>query len=307
MQLANNVRQELLTPPERITRESSTSIVNNNDELETSLARLRSSIERTETTATQQIKPIIEHQLEKLVQRQPSVEEALRQPEGNLQNTGLLILIDRLVNDKDDLNAQLTELSRYNTHLRKVNLLYETQLSENNQKIQELRENLHQLQGQLKVSERIQLLDNKAKLQEHLLRLEVDNNELESELLKLEKLSQELEKKVDGQHNPQLFIGSWLEEASLKEIHYDTMGINIPETRSRSFKLTKAPDRTYGAMAILETTYDYRTNTLWKRRETMTVEYFYRASELKGELVVDFMLEGKSVAKATYLVTCSKQ
>lgn len=314
MQLARNVSQELLIPPEQLVHLSAKSkaVPKSQQEVDQALGALKNTIEKNESQSSQAIKPVIESQLEKLTQRQASVEETLRQnisasSDVALQQTGLMVLIDRLVNDKDDLNSQLTEVSLYSTHLRKVNLLYESQLKENEQRIQELREQLHQLQNQLVVSEQIQSLDNKAKLQQKLIQLEADNDELESELSKVDRENQALKKQLQGQNNPKVFLGTWLEEATLLKVDYDTMGINIPPKRSRTFKLAHPPEKCYGSMAILETTYDYRTNTLWKRQETLIVQYNAHQNQLMGELTLDYLLEGKSVAKATYQVICNKQ
>ena len=45
---------------------------------------------------------------------------------------------------------------------------------------------------------------------------------------------------------------------------------------------------------------------MWKRMETMIVLYRPVTDSLQGELIIDYLLEGQSVAKASYSFTAER-
>lgn len=199
------------------------------------------------------------------------------------------------------------DLSRYNAHLNKVNLFYKRQISEMESDLSMTQKRVSELEKNLQSKIRLYNQDDKARLQQTVLDAERasalvahDAQRVKNELSLLKQQFQEIA-------NPARFVGTWLESSTLRKVHFDTFGINIPETRSRLFRLTQPPERIYGQTAVIETQYDYRTNTLWKRFETLTLVLNPADPKMSGELVVEYMLEGKTVAKASYKVECQRQ
>lgn len=260
------------------------------------------SIPNTQKAATG-----VTEQLKRLSNPQMSFEKALSEADSTSQHAGMLILIDRLVNDKDDLTAQVSELSRYNAHLNKVNLFYKRQLTDLENDLKSTEKRLQDLEKTLDARVRLYRQDDKARLQQQVIEAEKASAMSEHDARRLRQELGAVKNQFDDMANPNRFIGTWLETGTLRKVHFDTFGINIPESRSRLFRLTQAPERVYGQTAVIETQYDYRTNTLWKRLETLTVSLHPTDSTMMGELVVEYLLEGKTVAKASYGLSCQKQ
>jgi len=214
-------------------------------------------------------------------------------------NTGLLLLVDRLMAEKDELQSTLVKLEKQKTHLFQGNEMFKERVSE-------LQHQILQLDEQLKVQENIQLMDDKAKLQKELILAERRQSEVDHEVTQLQKQVQHLKASLANQIEPRNFIGSWLQEAHLKEVVFDNFGINIENTQSRIVKITTPPERLFGHTAIIETSFDYQTNTLWKRTETLVVSILSE-NRLQGELIAEYTLDGTPVARAIYTVTCQRQ
>jgi DNA-binding transcriptional MerR regulator len=252
----------------------------------------------------------VHSQLSRLTKPQVPFQQALAEADSVSQNTGLLILVDRLVNDKDDLTAQVAELSRFNAHLNKVNGFYKRQLEELEVNLTDASQRINQLETLATDARgRLYRQDDKARLQQQVLEAERQAGSREQDIQRLRQELASLQKRTEAEFNPNRFVGTWLETATLRSVQFDTFGINIPDSRSRLFRITQAPERVYGQTAIIETQYDYRTNTLWKRLETLLVSHSHNASErrLTGELIVEYLLEGKTVAKASYSIDCQLQ
>jgi hypothetical protein len=96
-----------------------------------------------------------------------------------------------------------------------------------------------------------------------------------------------------------------METGSLVEVVYDNFGINIEPERVRLFRISDMPTRLYGNTAIINTSYQYETNNLWKRDESLIVSYIDEQT-LAGELIAEYILDGVPVAKAIYRVTCRR-
>ena len=96
-----------------------------------------------------------------------------------------------------------------------------------------------------------------------------------------------------------------METGSLVEVLYDNFGINIESERVRLFRISDLPERVYGSMTIINTSYHYETNTLWKRNESLMVSYIDEQT-LEGELSAEYIMDGVPVAKAIYHVLCRR-
>ena len=251
----------------------------------------------------------IKQKLKRLSTPNMSIEDVMTRQ--NVQNTvndqsALLILVDRLVNDKDDLSSQVAELGRLNTHLNKVNTIYMQQIQTFKGDLNKAVETIELLEKQARLNERIQLLDDKSRLQALLIKSEQKCLELQQAKDQQQQEITKLYAQASEVFDAGYFVGEWIEQAELRQIHYDSFGVNLPKNRSRVFKLTYSPQRLYGSTAIIETIYDYRTNTMWKRMETMIVLYRPVTDSLQGELIIDYLLEGQSVAKASYSFTAER-
>lgn len=213
-------------------------------------------------------------------------------------NASLLILIERLMSEKDELQGKLVDVEKQKTHLLKATEIANTQ-------VKELADQLGQLSGQLQAHQSFKLIDDKSRLQKQLIELDGLRTQLEKRLQRAETEARQLQESLANKVEPNTFVGNWLEEAELKEIVFDNFGINIESKRNRMFRVTYAPERVFGHTGIIETTYDYQTNTLWKRTETLIVSII-NENYLEGELIAEYTLDGSAVAKAIYRVTCHR-
>ena len=108
------------------------------------------------------------------------------------------------------------------------------------------------------------------------------------------------------QKHPGRFIGNWMETGELLEVEYDNFGINIENERARLFRISEPPERVFVNSAVIHTSYQYETNKLWRRNETLLVTMVDNDT-LEGELISEYVLDGVPVAKAAYKVTCRRQ
>lgn len=119
-----------------------------------------------------------------------------------------------------------------------------------------------------------------------------------------EKLTHELEA-LNARFTAKNFCGDWMEESRLIDVVYDNFGIQVDPKRTRMFRIGSTPERVFGKTAIISTCYEYETNRMWKREETMTVTYMDNGM-LNGELAIEYILDGVPVAKALYNLRCIK-
>ena len=102
------------------------------------------------------------------------------------------------------------------------------------------------------------------------------------------------------------FTGSWTAKAKLLKVIFDTVGIDIPKERTKSFKVTDKPKRLYGNMSVFMSTFNCEDDPLWERIETYRVAYI-NEEELKGELDVEYYVDNVPVAKAIYSIHCTRK
>lgn len=211
-------------------------------------------------------------------------------------NAGLVMLIDRLMQEKDELRMELVHSEKQNAHLFQANGMFQ-------RRVKELVEEVENLQAQIQMNENLKLIDIKSRLQKQLIEAEQRQAEAEKRLLKLNSKLQQLQASLASKISPNVLVGNWLEEADQLEVAFDNFGINIESRRNRMFKITQPPERFFGHTAIIETTYDYQSNTLWKRSETLVLTIIHE-NRLEGELMIEYTLDGTPVAKANYRVRC---
>jgi DNA-binding transcriptional MerR regulator len=213
-------------------------------------------------------------------------------------NSGLLILIDRLIAEKDDLQSSLSLAEKQKLHLHQANEMFQ-------RRVKTLSEEVELLAEQLKARENLKLIDEKSRLQKRLIESEQQQTDSEKKLSKLASELELMKGRLSNRLKPQIFVGNWLEEADLTDVVYDNFGINIESKRNRMFKITNEPTRFFGQTAVVETIYDYQTNNLWKRVETLILSII-NENRLEGELLVEYILDGAPVGKAVYKVKCHR-
>ncbi|MEW5822485.1 MAG: helix-turn-helix domain-containing protein [Cyanobacteriota bacterium] len=102
------------------------------------------------------------------------------------------------------------------------------------------------------------------------------------------------------------FVDSWVGKAKLLKVIFDTIGVDIPKERNKSFKVTDSPKRLYGNMAVFMSSFTCEDDPLWERIETYRVAYINN-EELKGELDVEYYVDSVPVAKAIYSINCIRK
>lgn len=217
-------------------------------------------------------------------------------------------LVQRLNREKDQLYKKLLETEKLNSHLYSANNLF-------NKKVREMAAQIQQMRETFNENEKFKLLDDKARLHKQLIdaeklsqykQEEILNHKLQNESLRQQ--IKQLEGRITALNTPfdaGKFLGDWMETGSLVEVVYDNFGINIEPERVRLFRISDLPNRLYGNTAIINTSYQYETNTLWKRDESLIVSYIDEQT-LDGELIAEYILDGVPVAKAIYRVTCRR-
>lgn len=221
---------------------------------------------------------------------------------GGGHNANLLLLIDRLMRDKEALQTQLTDIEKLNTHLYQANQLFQDRIKALTEDV----ESMQQQQFQTSKHDVLQLLNDKSALQKRVIDHEQRYKSLEGNYRSLLDQLEATKRQLDYQCDPKLFVGQWLEQATLQHVAFDHFGVSIEQTRQRLFKVTNAPERVFGPVAIFEHRFDYPSNPLWKRFETLTLT-FKNDSTLLGELVTEYYLDETPVARAIYKVTCERK
>lgn len=225
---------------------------------------------------------------------------------GDSGASGVINLVQRLNQEKDQLYKKLLETEKLNSHLYSANSLFHRKVREMTLQMNQMRENFNE-------HEKFKLMDDKARLHKQLIEVEKLNQYKQEEILhqKLqnENLRQQLKRLEEriavltAPFDAGRFCGDWMENGVLVEVAYDNFGINIEPERMRLFRISEPPTRLYGAMAVIGTSYQYETNNLWKRDETLLVSCTDEEM-LEGELIAEYILDGVPVAKAIYRVTC---
>lgn len=259
---------------------------------------------QTAPVATQQAQAkVIQKSPYASVPKRPAVRGGASDGAANVIN-----LVQRLNREKDQLYKKLLETEKLNSHLYSANSLFHKKVREMALQIKQLRENFNE-------NEKFKLLDDKARLHKQLIDAEklsqYKQEEILNQKLQNEGLRQQI-KQLDNRvaalsapFDASKFCGDWMETGHLVEVIYDNFGINIESERVRLFRISEKPTRLYGNMAIINTSYQYETNNLWKREESLMVSYLDEQN-LEGELVAEYILDGVPVAKASYRVVCRR-
>jgi DNA-binding transcriptional MerR regulator len=214
-----------------------------------------------------------------------------------------LQILDRLITEKDALQTRLVEAEKLNSHLYNVNNLF-------NKKVKELTTLIKKMKQTYNENELMKLMDDKAKLQRQLLDAEKDKLDAQRQAEKAKDakayaltaqkhLAEELKAQRQGFAGIR-FLGNWCESLKLREIQYDTFGLNVEEQRSQHRLIDVVPTRVVGNVAFVTTRYAYPDNTLWQRLETLTLVYL-EDNHAQGELQVDYILDGIPVCRAIYI------
>ncbi len=239
---------------------------------------------------------------------------SLRKGNGGAQGAAQVVnLVQRLTREKDQLYKKLLETEKLNSHLYSANNLFHKKVKDLTNRIAELQEKLKHASNE---EERFKLMNDKAQLHKQLIAAEKAIQTRDEELARQKQANQALQDNITGlqtrirQMNAPFdatkFTGDWMETGQLVEVIYDNFGINIEPERVRLFRISEKPIRVYGNTAVITTNYQYETNSLWRRNETMTISYIDEAT-LEGELNAEYILDGVPVAKAVYHVICRRQ
>ncbi len=219
-----------------------------------------------------------------------------------------LQIVDRLLTEKDALQTRLIEAEKLNSHLYNVNNLF-------NKKVKELTTLIKKMKHTYNENDLMKLMDDKAKLQRQLLDVEKDKLDAQRHAEKskdAEKYAQAAQKYLADELKSQRqgfagqrFLGNWRESLKLREIQYDTFGLNVEEERRQYRLIDAVPTRIVGNVAFVTTRYAYPDNTLWQRLETLTIVYM-EENKAQGELQVDYILDGIPVCRAIYTATLER-
>ncbi|MBK8191147.1 MAG: MerR family transcriptional regulator [Vampirovibrionales bacterium] len=235
------------------------------------------------------------------------------------RSTQVVQMLDRLMAEKDSLQGKLVETEKLNSHLYNANSMF-------HRKVKELSGMIGSLKEQLDENRHFKLLDEKSRLHAQLIESEKNAHLMQRDLervqqdlavartqtqeteailnTRVEELKQQLEA-ATRRFDPKRFCGDWEEQASLMQVDYDNFGINVEPSRNRVFRLSEAPELTFGNTAVITTQYEYEANPLWKRVETIALCYVEDA-RLEGILTAEYMIDGVPVAKASYRVQCAR-
>jgi len=219
-----------------------------------------------------------------------------------------LQIVDRLLTEKDALQTRLIEAEKLNSHLYNVNNLF-------NKKVKELTTLIKKMKHTYNENDLMKLMDDKAKLQRQLLDAEKDKLDAQRQTEKAKDaekyafaaqkyLADELKSQRQGFAGNR-FLGDWRESLKLREIQYDTFGLNVEEERSQHRLIDSVPTRIVGNVAFVTTRYAYPDNTLWQRLETLTIVYM-EENKAQGELQVDYILDGIPVCRAIYIANLER-
>lgn len=245
----------------------------------------------------------------KVIQKSPYASVPKRPvTSGGAGAANVINLVQKLNKEKDQLYKKLLETEKLNSHLYSANTLFHKKVRDMSHQIVKLRENFNE-------NEKFKLLEDKARLHKQLIDAEKLSQYKQEEILNHKMANEELRKQLKQLENKIVamnaafdaskFCGDWMETGHLVEVIYDNFGINIEPERVRLFRISEKPSRIYGSMATISTSYQYETNNLWKRDETLMVSYMDEQT-LEGELIAEYILDGVPVAKALYRVTCRR-
>jgi DNA-binding transcriptional MerR regulator len=219
-----------------------------------------------------------------------------------------LQIVDRLITEKDVLQQRVVEAEKLNSHLYNINGLF-------NKKVKELTQLVNTLKKNYNEEDMMKLMSDKSRLQKEL--LEAERTKIEalrrSDAMRQEvqlanqasdTLKQELYASRAG-FEAKRFMGNWKEALVLQEIQFDTFGLNVEPTREQHRLIDVTPTRVIGNVAFITTRYAYPDNDLWQRHETLTL-IMLEEHHAKGELQVDYILDGVTVCRAIYTASLER-
>ena len=113
---------------------------------------------------------------------------------------------------------------------------------------------------------------------------------------------------LSTQFSAKTFVGVWHEALTLKAVVFDTFGLNVEAERQHYRHIETIPSRVVGNASFITTHYSYPENPLWQRMETLSVVALPQHTPqeghahlmLKGELLVDYAMDGTIVCRALY-------
>lgn len=237
-----------------------------------------------------------------------------------------LQLLERLSNEKEALNQRLLEAEKLNSHLYNTNALFHRKVQEltelaahhkaarNEEAQRQMMEAKALLQKQVIEAERALVEARQAhrqkqhRLQNQLQQLTHSLSQLKQELSQREaqinQLQQTLHHYLDD-FNPENFIGTWNEQATLLEVVYDNFGLNLEPRRQNQRTIETLPSRRFANCAVWSQPFAYQSNPLWRRIETATLVYV-NTQRLEGQLQVDYLLDGMPVSRALYSLVANR-
>jgi len=217
-------------------------------------------------------------------------------------------IVDRLLTEKDTLQQRLVEAEKLNSHLYNVNALF-------NKKVKELTELVQKMKANYNEADLMKLMEEKSTLQRQL--LDAERHKLEAQRNAERAQNIATQSQEDQRHavnelhaqrsgfKPNRFLGNWKETITLREIQYDTFGLNVEEQRQQHRLIDMTPSRIVGNVAFFTTRFAYPDNELWQRIETLTCVYL-DDSQAAGDLQVDYILDGVPVCRAIYTATLER-
>lgn len=239
---------------------------------------------------------------------QPPARLSEKAPMGAIGQTQALQLIDRLLNEKESIQNRLVEAEKLNSHLYNVNNLF-------HRKVKELSSLVVKLKSNNREEINMKLMDDKAKLHRQLLDSEKARLDAERDHEKLAKQVDEIRnekeqiqtrlEQITSNFDPQKLLGTWQEEATLKQVVFDNFGIHAEAKRSSQRQIKRLPERCFGNAAIVQAQYEYESNPLWRRNEIATLAY-QSDNRLVGDLQVDYILDGVTVAQCIYQIEATR-
>jgi DNA-binding transcriptional MerR regulator len=219
-----------------------------------------------------------------------------------------LRLVEKVMDEKDQLHKQLVEAEKLNSHLYNVNHQF-------HRKVKELTALVGKLKTDTQETVNIKLMNDKAKLHRQLLEAERQRldqqreldgcykqiNHMQKELLTAQQALSQANQPVESHQ----LLGDWHEASELQTVVYDSFGVNIEASRTKTVTLEPASTHAYGQSIVVRQTYTYQQNALWQRHETLLLSVI-NAQLLQGELTVDYWLDGSPVCQARYSVTLTR-
>jgi DNA-binding transcriptional MerR regulator len=217
-------------------------------------------------------------------------------------------LLERLVDEKEGLHQKLLEAEKLNSHLYNVNSVF-------HKRVKALEAEMEALTHRSNEAAQVQWMEEKTRLQRQLLEVEKQRLGQEETLAQAQAEQQRLQEQAARLKRSlaylqeglpaDAFCGQWQQELSLVHIEFDQFGLNIEAKLQRVETVQEPPSRLFANCTVLQRRYAYEQNPLWSRQEEWVLAY-QQDKRLVGEARLDFILDGVSVARAIYQMTCTR-